>query len=73
LLKREWFNASNFTKIVAAITAIFMLIVVAMGTFTGRDAVIITTFSILPLLALAWERIVLRRRRRRARPPSDDS
>jgi hypothetical protein len=72
LLRREWFNAGNFTKAVAALTAIFMLIVVAMGIFTGRDAVIITTCSILPLLALALERIILWRRRRNELPPSDD-
>jgi uncharacterized iron-regulated membrane protein len=73
LLRREWFNAGNFTKAVSAATAIFMLIVVALGTFTGRDAVLITTFSILPLLALAVEGIVLWRRRRRLLPPSDDT
>ena len=71
MLRREWFNAGNFTKVVGAAVAIFMLIVVAMGTFTGRDAVIITTCSILPLLTLALERIILWRRRK-VLPPSDD-
>lgn len=65
MLRREWFNAGTFTKAVAAATAIFLLIAVAMGAFTGRDAVVITTFSVLPLLALAVEGIILWRRRRR--------
>jgi hypothetical protein len=71
LLRREGFNASNFTKAAGALTAIFGLVVVAMGTFTGRDAIIITTFSIFSLLTLSVERIILRRRRKAA-PPQDD-
>lgn len=72
-MRREWFNAGTFTKVVAAATAIFLLIAVAMGTFTGPDAVIITTCSILPLLALAVEAVVLWRRRRRVPPPRQGS
>jgi hypothetical protein len=71
LLRREWFNAGNFTKAVGALTAIFMLIVVAVRTFTGRDAAIIVTFSVITLLTLAFERIILWRRRRGALPPSE--
>ena len=71
MLRRDWFNANNFTKAVGALTAIFMLIVVMAGTFTGRAAVILVTLSVITLLTLAVERTVLLRRHRRT-APSDD-
>lgn len=66
LLRREWLNANNLTKTVGLVVAIFMLVAVAIGTFTGWDAVIIATFSLLTLVPLSVQSLlVLRRHRRR--------
>lgn len=66
MLRREWLNANNLTKTVGLVVAIFMLVAVAIGTFTGWDAVIIATFSLLTLVPLSVQSLlVLRRHRRR--------
>lgn len=68
---RGWVNASNFTRVVGAVTAVFCLVVVARGTYTGLTAVLTSTMSVCSLLALTSEQVVLWRRRRLP-PPSDD-